>query len=118
MVNFIQKLFSGVNPQYLFKSYFFSAVLSITFLYISLQSVTPVFMYLYLIFCGFLFPFASIVWDDFISTIMGDHIIMLPLPFMLLWKVVKIFALYFFTPLIAPVGILYIYFANGFHKRT
>ena len=57
-----------------------------------------------------LFPFATIVWDDFINTMMNGYTITLPIVFMLIWKLIKIMILYFFAAFIAPIGVLYILF--------
>jgi hypothetical protein len=68
-----------------------------------------------LLFCGaslILFPFATVVWDDLISLMTGGMVFILPLPIMLIWKVIKIGLLYTFSIIIAPIGITYILLAN------
>lgn len=116
-MNFLRKMYSGVDTRYLIKSYFFSIIILIL-LFSSADSHTSLFAYIYVVICGLLFPFATIVWDDFIGTIMGNTILILPLPFMLMWKIFKILILFIFTPIIAPIGFIYIYIGNGYHKRV
>lgn len=116
-MNIIKQIFASVNGQYLFKSYFFSAILTILFFIVFNSTQMPMMMYVYCLICGIAFPFAAIVWDDLIATIMGNIEITLPILIMLTWKFFKILLLYMFTPLIAPFGFLYIYIVNGFHKR-
>jgi hypothetical protein len=73
-----------------------------------------------IIFCGInliLFPFATVVWDDLISLMTGGMVFILPLPIMLIWKVVKIALLYMFTIVIAPIGIIYILLSNKLRNR-
>ncbi|WP_237741347.1 hypothetical protein [Bacillus bingmayongensis] len=72
---------------------------------------------IYVLLAGFLFPFATILWDDLINTLMDGHFIILALPIMVIWKLIKIFILYSFSPLIAPFGMLYVYISNGYHHR-
>lgn len=115
-MNIFRRMLSGMDRQYLVKTYFFSIVLTFLF-FMSIDSNTSAFMYIYIVVCGLLFPFATVVWDDFISTIMGTHIFILPLLIMLMWKLFKLLMLFIFTPLIAPIGFIYIYIGNGYHKK-
>lgn len=67
-----RKLFSGINTQYLVKSYFFSVIMTFLMFGAMSDSMSP-FIFIYIIICGLFFPFATVVWDDFISTLMGDN---------------------------------------------
>ncbi len=118
---FIRKMFDGIDTTYLFKSYFFAALVFSFFLfsifYVSEGSNVSIFFLMFLALSFFLFPFATIAWDDLITTLMSGHVLILPLPIMLIWKLVKIFTLFMFAIFIAPLGIIYIYFAKGHHRK-
>ncbi|MEZ2323022.1 hypothetical protein R1C46_03955 [Bacillus tropicus] len=114
MIQFIRKMFYGVDTQYLVKSYIISMAVSGFLLYVSEVSFS---LAIYIVLAGLLFPFATIVWDDLINTLMGGHFIILPLLFMLMWKAFKILMLYMLSPLIAPFRMLYVYIANGYYRK-
>ncbi|MGH0595580.1 hypothetical protein [Bacillus pretiosus] len=114
-MNFIKKMLNGVETQYLVKSYIISVVLTALILFNASFS-SPLFIIHTLLACV-LFPFATIVWDDLANTMMGGTMIILPLPIMLGWKVIKIILLFAFSPIIAPIGMIYVYLANGYHKN-
>jgi len=108
---FLSRLFNGIDRQYLIKSYIISIICTFLLWQIQQGSHTTGLM----IFCGIsliLFPFATVVWDDFISLMTGGMVLILPLPIMLIWKIVKITILYMFTIIIAPIGIIYILLVN------
>lgn len=118
LTRFIYNIFSGVNTSYLVKSYFFSIIITYLIFIGPIADIGSKGMAVYTIICGILFPFASIVWDDLTGVIMGDWAIIFPLPIMLFWKALKLIFLFLLTPLIAPIGLIYIYFANGFYKTN
>lgn len=119
-LGFFKKMFLGVNTQYLVKSYIISIVLTTFFVYMkSTESSTSAASFgaiTYVLIACVLFPFATIVWDDLINTIMSGNFIILPLPIMLIWKFVKVLTLFLFSPFIAPFGMIYVYFSNGYHR--
>ncbi|PAE96719.1 hypothetical protein CHH70_01030 [Shouchella clausii] len=113
---FLARLFNGIDRQYLVKSYIISIVC--TFLFWQIQDGNQSLGLI--IFCGInlvLFPFATVVWDDFISLMTGGISIELPLLIFLMWKVFKIAILYVFTIIIAPLGIIYVLIANKLGNR-
>src|SRR5699024_10036312 len=118
LTRFIYNIFSGVNTSYLVKSYFFSIIITYLIFIGPIADIGSKGMAVYTIICGILFPFASIVWDDLTVIIMGDLVIILPWPIMLFWKALKLIFLFLFTPFIAPIGLIYIYIANGFYKTN
>lgn len=105
---FVKQLFAGVDRQYLVKSYIFGMIITALALSIA-DSMGKV---IFCIVSFILFPFATIVWDDLMSTLMGGTVLILPLPIMIVWKMFKILMLYVFTILIAPLGMIYILYMN------
>ncbi|MFP3721964.1 hypothetical protein SFC57_24165 [Niallia circulans] len=112
---YITKLFNGIEKQYLIRTYIISIIC--TYLFWQTQEANHTLGLL--IFCGLnliLFPFATIVWDDFISLMTGGMVLILPLPIMIIWKLFKIAFLYIFTIVVAPIGIIYILLVNKLRK--
>lgn len=110
-MDIIRRIFSGVSNEYLFKSYVISAIITALLCISAMESIHDIWgiLTLGMVFILFLlFPFSAIVWDDFITTMMGGNIIFLPVPIMLIWKFFKIVILYFFSWLVGPIGILYV----------
>ncbi|WP_066229025.1 hypothetical protein [Metabacillus fastidiosus] len=113
---FLTKLFNGIDRGYLIKSY----IVAVIFTYLLWQTQEGNHSLTLIIFCGvnlILFPFASVVWDDLISLMTGGMVVILPLPFLIIWKLIKIFLLYTFTIIIAPIGIIYILLANRLRNK-
>jgi hypothetical protein len=134
VLGLFKKVILGVNiTQYLVKSYFISISITALFIYmevtkysgadvnviaeVSSRTTPSIGAILYCLLACVLFPFATIVWDDLITTITSGNILILPLPFMLIWKIFKVLVLYGFGPFVAPIGMIYIYFGNGYHRR-
>ena len=57
----------------------------------------------------FLFPFATIVWDELIDTLFGGTLLILPFWGLIFWKVMKTVILFSLTIVIAPIGFFYIW---------
>ncbi len=110
-------MLSGVETQYLVKSYIISIIITGLIMYNIDSFTNPVFTVVYTSLAGVLFPFATIVWDDLSSTMMGNIKLTLSIPFVITWKIFKIMALYLFAPLVAPIGMIYVYLANGYHTN-
>ncbi|SCM96465.1 Uncharacterized protein BWINRASL_03537 [Bacillus mycoides] len=117
MVNFIKKMLNGVQTQYLVKSYIISFILTGLILY-NVSFTYQVLSTIHFLLACVLFPFATIVRDDLINTMMGNTEITVSIPFMITWKIFKVMFLYIFSPLIAPIGMIYVYLANGYHKTN
>jgi len=106
----IQRIFAGVNKSYLFKSYVISFIIGGFFLYSG--SFSDIVGVVWVIISTILFPFATIVWDDFINTMMNGYSFSFSIILMIIWKIAKVFILYIFAILIAPIGIIYILIAT------
>ncbi|CAM4103225.1 hypothetical protein BALU111458_17750 [Bacillus luti] len=116
-MNFIKNMLNGVQTQYLVKSYIISFILTGFLFYNPSPFPYPVVMTIHFVLACVLFPFATIVWDDLINTMMGNTEITVSIWLMFTWKIFKVLFLYIFSPLIAPIGMIYVYLANGYHKN-
>lgn len=105
----IKRIFSGVKPEYLFKSYVISGV--ITALLLSTGVFNSFFKIVVLISLFVLFPFSAFVWDTFAYAMLRGYTYNVSIGIMI-FKVFKIVLLYVFSCLIAPIGILYLLFVT------
>ncbi|MEG2812809.1 MAG: hypothetical protein RR912_09920 [Clostridium sp.] len=114
-MNMVKKIFGSVDIGYLIKSYIFSIIM----IYLCLNDIdkSPSVVFVAIL-NGILFPFSALLWDTLSDLIMGNNMIILPLPMMLVWKFIKIFLLYIFAIIIAPLGIIYIIIRNKYFERV
>jgi hypothetical protein len=114
-MSFLTKIFSGVKLPYLIRAYILSAVIFLLLRYVASQGALAddggflIFNILSLI----LFPYAKLVWDEMKALLMGDNIFILPLFLMLFAKLFINLMLWGFAVLIAPLGILWVWYRSG-----
>ncbi|WP_055735281.1 MULTISPECIES: hypothetical protein [Bacillaceae] len=117
--NFAKKMINGMDRRYLIKSYIFGALIFSMFLYVLMLTGDFHFIvFLFFLLNFFLFPFATVVWDDLIDLLLSGNQLLLPLLFVIPWKMFKMIILYMFAIVIAPIGLIYIYISNGYYKKT
>ena len=114
-MNFLKRVFDGVKPAYLIRAYIIGAAFFGLFLYIAIAglsqagTVRPVQIVMMAI-CTLLFPFAKLVWDEVMELMRGRTFYVMPMLPLLFVKFVINGVLWACAPLIAPLGILYIWF--------
>lgn len=112
-------MINGIDRRYLIKSYIFGALIFSMFLYVLMLTGDFHFIvFLFFLLNFFLFPFATVVWDDLIDLLLSGNQLLLPLLFVIPWKMFKMIILYMFAIVIAPIGLIYIYISNGYYKKT
>ncbi|AIC94443.1 hypothetical protein [Shouchella lehensis] len=117
--NFAKKMINGMDRRYLIKSYIFGALIFSMFLYVLMLTGDFHFIvFLFFLLNFFLFPFATVVWDDLIDLLLSGNQLLLPILFVIPWKMFKMIILYMFAIVIAPIGLIYIYISNGYYKKT
>lgn len=119
-MSFLTKIFSGVKLPYLIRAYILSAVIFLLLRYVASQGALAdnsgflIFNILSLI----LFPYAKLVWDEMKALLMGDNIFILPLFLMLFAKLFINLMLWGFAVLIAPLGILWVWYRSGSRQSS
>lgn len=106
----VTRIIGAFTVEYLFKSYVISAV--ILFFLFRGEDIFSTSNYVYFIISALLFPFAAVIWDKMVHTLTNGTTFVLSgwwIIFSWCWKVIKCFFLFLFTPLIAPMGILYLW---------
>lgn len=118
-MNFMKKIFRSMDTRYLIRAYVISAALFAYAIWafsnqVGLQGYQKAIMYGYAALSAVLFPFAKLVWDEIRNTIMGNNTIAyfgwwaIGVNYML--KIMVNAILWFFGIVVAPLGILYLWF--------
>jgi len=113
-MNFIRRIFSGVQPTYLIRSYligliFFALIVGMA-LSAETKSGTPVGLLAFGTLSTLLFPFAKLVWDELRDLAFGNNVIFMNAIFLFMLKWFVNGFLWAFAIFVAPVGILYLWF--------
>ncbi|NSS75683.1 hypothetical protein HRG30_07575 [Enterococcus faecalis] len=111
MFRFVRTVFTSLHPSYLIRQYVFSGIVTAFFYFLS-PGTAPTSFYVFLGLNFILYPFAMFVYDSTVSLLMGENVWITSGIFSLIWGFIKIMLIYFFSVLIAPVGILILYFTN------
>lgn len=118
----IKELFQSVDKYYLCREYFFAiilylftmngvlmgGVLSNLFSPVALLSAINTILY----------PFAKLTLSLVCSFVLGNQIIILPLPVMFIGKIIISFFIYVFSIFISPISIGYILIRNRYTKNN
>lgn len=113
VLKLVKKIILGMNPSFIFKSYIISGILFYFFIIRGMSLSThfrfnDFIMIIWFLCSTLVFPLCNVVWNDLMITLFNGFIVVLPLPFMLLWKLFKYVVLWMVAPFVAPIGILYI----------
>lgn len=110
---FIFNSFKKIRTGFLIKSYVFSSII----FYICLITSISGFTQFYCTLCWLVYPFGDVVWNDFIIKATdgrGDDIDAAANEWVfLIKKCIKLGLLFFFAPIIAPVGLIYLWRENN-----
>ncbi|HAT4221947.1 hypothetical protein [Clostridium perfringens] len=111
--NTIKKIFFSIDKSFLIKYYSISIAIFLIFLFGTLnsgiRSLNDVYGIFFLTISAILFPFSVLVWNSIVNLFFNNSVILLPVVFMILFKIIKVILLYAFSIFIAPFGILYVY---------
>ena len=66
----------------------------------------------FVILLAVLYPFSALIWDEFITMMIGQYAFLIPIPILIIMKIIKVFLLFMFSIFLAPLGILYILIRN------
>ncbi len=88
ILNLAKKMIDGVDRRYLIKSYIFGAFIFFMYLYVQMNTGDFQFIvFMFFLMNFLLFPFATVVWDDLIDLLISGNIFILPLVFVIPWKI-------------------------------
>ncbi|WP_413628337.1 hypothetical protein R4B61_07675 (plasmid) [Fructilactobacillus vespulae] len=110
---FIKGSFSSMNSQFLIKSYFTATAIVGILIYLNRYHLNTTFsdpfIIEWFIISWILYPFANLFWNDLIVAINRNTVWIINGCLLLIWKPIKLFLLFMFAPLIAPLGLMYIW---------
>lgn len=111
MKKFVSIVFGSLQPSYLIKQYIFCAIFYSIMLYAGIAS-TGIRMMAFLTINLVAYPFAMFVYDSIIDVLLGDRVLISNIVLVVVWGIIKVMIIFAFSILIAPFGILYLYFTN------
>ncbi|WP_429933039.1 hypothetical protein [Agrobacterium vitis] len=121
-MKFLQRIFSGVRPSYLIRSYlislFFFGLMLSTVLNAETKTSTPIGTIVFATSSAVLFPFAKLVWDELRDLAFGNNIIFMNAVFLFILKLFVNVLLWGGAVFIAPIGILYLWFRTRQSQDT
>lgn len=117
MNDIFAKTFGGLTKPYLFRQLFFAAVMAVFFIAIlekgSGGAGVSIWGFLWAAVNVALYPYSRFVYESIVNFIMGDNIFFLNAIFMLLVKLVTMYFCFMFAPLVAPLGLAWLYFHHS-----
>ncbi|WP_138983494.1 hypothetical protein [Agrobacterium tumefaciens] len=112
-MNFLRRIFGGVQPSYLIRSYLMGVVvfaLMMSMLSVEAQTGSPVALVIFSLASTLLFPFAKLVWDELRNLALGNNILFMNAIVLFMLKLLVNLLLWACAIVIAPIGILYLWF--------
>ena len=116
-MSFIKKTFGGLSSSYYLRHLFFGAIF--TTLYVMLfysMGDKRVLTYIVLVGNTFLYPYSRFVYESVADFIFGDNVFFVNALFLLAVKFITMLLCYGFAFVIAPRGLLYLYFYHTKNK--
>ena len=110
----LKQMVLSVELRFWLKYYIISLILSIGFIY-----QEPSFQFILLAIASFfLYPFATLLYDNILHLFLGNYTITLPVIILIPWKIIKIAFLYIFSIFIGPIGIIFLFIYTNVKKST
>nr|WP_221292395.1 hypothetical protein [Herbaspirillum sp. SJZ102] len=109
-----------MNSRYYFRQFVFGLIFPVMMYFASTSGnhafqlkLIPLF-----IVCTLLYPYARFVYESIVSFIMGDNVFYVNAILMLVVKLFMMGLCWFLSPVIAPIGLLYLYIHHSRAERT
>lgn len=130
-MGFIQKTFGGLDKAYYFRHLFFAIIFGAIFIafqyntfthivdrnltdaQISSMQMSNVVMYIYIVICMFLYPYARFVYESIMNFLMGENVFFINIFILFFWRLFVMMMLFCFAPIIAPIGLLYLWYYHS-----
>ena len=116
MHSILAKTFGGLSRQYYFRQLFFAALMAgLLFWVFSAANEThpdramPWWM---LVFVP-LYPYSRFVYESMVEFIVGDNVFFVSVVLMISFKIFSMLACLILAPIIAPIGLVYLYFQHS-----
>jgi len=118
----LAKTLGGLPPAYYFRHLIFGIALCALALLPGFLSdkdgiTIPAVVLAYALLCTVLYPYSRFVYEGIVGFIMGNTVIAMPLPVMLIWKTISMAVCWAAAIFIAPVGLAYLYWHHSRAQR-
>jgi len=118
----LAKTLGGLSPAYYFRQLIFGiafcAFMLLPGFLGSKEGITiPAVILVYYLLCTALYPYARFVYEGIAGFIMGNTVIAMPLPVMLIWKLLTMGLCWAGAVFIAPIGLAYLYWHHSRQQR-
>lgn len=116
-MSFIKKTFGGFSSPYYLRQLFFGAIFMALFIALMYNGGDKrIFSYPIFIANTFLYPYSRFVYKSVADFIFGDNVFFVNALFLLATKFITMLLCYGFAFIIAPLGLLYLYFYHTKNK--
>jgi len=114
----LAKTLGGLSRAYYFRQFVFGMAVCAFVLAMASKfgedwGRVPLSMLTFYVVCAGLYPYARFVYDSVVDFIMGNTVIAMPLPVMLMVKLFGMLLCFVAAPVIAPVGLAWLYWHNS-----
>lgn len=110
-MSFIKKTFGGLSSPYYLRQLFFGVIFTALFIALMYNGGDKrIFSYIIFIANTFLYPYSRFVYESIADFIFGDNVFFVNALFLLAAKFITMLLCYGFAFIIAPLGLLYLYF--------
>ena len=110
-MSFIKKTFGGLSSPYYLRQLFFDSIFTASFIALMYNGGDKrIFSYIIFIANTFLYPYSRFVYESIVDFIFGDNVFLVNALFLLVAKFITMLLSYGFAFIIAPLGLLYLYF--------
>lgn len=115
MRQFLAMTFGGLTPSYYGRQLFFGALFAAFFIYMKSRAPLGIDFATVAISVAstLLYPYSRFVYESVVAFIMGHNMFLVNALFMLFIKVMTMFMCWFLAILIAPLGLLYLYWHHS-----
>lgn len=105
----IKKVFSTIDTGWLIRHYLFAIIFVVFFANIGALKLN-IFNILGWGISMIFYPFAMFIYEQIVRFIVGDHFFILPIKWMFVWKVVRMFVILTLSIPIGLIGFAYFYY--------
>lgn len=114
----IRKTFGGLSREYYLRQMFFGCIIAAFAYWLKTAVHGPTLPIVALIALNtLLYPYARFVWESFVNFITGGNAFILPSLVFLFVKAITMLACWQMAPLIAPIGLAWLYWHHSKQER-
>jgi hypothetical protein len=111
----ITKTFGGLSAKYYVRNFLFGLIFPIAIYFLRGSTETQIsgIMFFFLVINTILYPYSRFVYENVIRFIVGNNIFLVNVFLMLIVKLITMALYWVFAVVIAPVGLIYLYFQHS-----